>query len=165
MFLKAIAAHVEILTVSVQFLRILGSSIACCLIGAQGISVKQKYLLTSLQADWYSVCMSKKSLLKAVELIDGQVALATAICALVPDCKVRQGHVWNWLNMNKEAVPPAEYVIHIAQAVSWRITPHELRPDLYPHPSDGMPKSQIAMPAVFRQRRRGGCHVPTKEAA
>ena len=88
--------------------------------------------------------MSKESLQKAVELVDGQVALANAIVSFVPGCKVRQGHIWKWLNLSKEEVPPAEYVIAIAQAVDWQITPHELRPDIYPHPTDGLPKIQEA---------------------
>ena len=33
----------------------------------------------------------------------------------------------------------AEAVIKVAQAVQFKVTPHELRPDLYPHPDDGMP--------------------------
>jgi DNA-binding transcriptional regulator YdaS (Cro superfamily) len=88
--------------------------------------------------------MSKESLLNAIEIVGGQVALANEICARIPDCKVRQGHIWKWLNLSKEPVPPAEYVIAIAQAVDYRITPHELRPDIYPHPLDGMPRIEEA---------------------
>ena len=33
----------------------------------------------------------------------------------------------------------AEYVVQVSQAIDWKITPHELRPDLYPHPDDGLP--------------------------
>lgn len=35
---------------------------------------------------------------------------------------------------------PAERVIPIARATDWRVTPHELRPDLYPNASDGVPE-------------------------
>lgn len=58
----------------------------------------------------------------------------------MPGARVRQGHIWKWLNMAKEEVPPAEYVIPIAEALNWEVTPHELRKDLYPHPTDGLPK-------------------------
>jgi hypothetical protein len=34
---------------------------------------------------------------------------------------------------------PATRVLAIAAASDWMVTPHELRPDLYPHPDDGMP--------------------------
>lgn len=76
--------------------------------------------------------------------MDGQVALANAIVAYMPECKVRQGHIWKWLNLSKEEVPPAEYVIAIAQAVDWGVTPHDLRADIYPHPQDGMPRIKEA---------------------
>lgn len=34
---------------------------------------------------------------------------------------------------------PSEKVIGVSKATHWKITPHELRPDLYPHPNDGLP--------------------------
>lgn len=34
----------------------------------------------------------------------------------------------------------ADYVLKVAEATDWQITPHELRPDLYPHPQDGLPE-------------------------
>lgn len=73
-------------------------------------------------------------------MVGGQVALANFIRSHVKDCKVGQGHIWKWLNLSKEPVPPAEYVIAISEAVNWRITPHAMRSDIYPHPSDGLPK-------------------------
>lgn len=88
--------------------------------------------------------MSKESLSKAVELAGGQVALAGAIRRINPESCVQQGHVWKWLNALKGETPPPEYVITIAQAVDYRVTPHELRDDIYPHPDDGMPRIQEA---------------------
>lgn len=35
---------------------------------------------------------------------------------------------------------PGELVIQVSKAVDWKVTPHELRPDLYPNPADGLPK-------------------------
>lgn len=84
--------------------------------------------------------MSKTSLQVAIELAGTQTALADIIKAEIPGAKVLQGHVWKWLNMSKTEVPPAEYVIPIARGLGWKITPHELREDLYPHPDDGMPR-------------------------
>lgn len=39
---------------------------------------------------------------------------------------------------------PAERVLEIAKATGWRFTPHALRPDLYPNPTDGMPQETAA---------------------
>jgi DNA-binding transcriptional regulator YdaS (Cro superfamily) len=41
---------------------------------------------------------------------------------------------WRW-----EGVPP-ERVIQLARFTEYQITPHQLRPDLYPHPDDGLPE-------------------------
>lgn len=70
---------------------------------------------------------------KVIEIIGGQRALANAI-----GNGVKQGHVWNWLNITSDGIP-ARYVIPACSAISWQVTPHQLRPDLYPHPDDGLP--------------------------
>lgn len=31
-------------------------------------------------------------------------------------------------------------VINASRALDWKVTPHELRPDLYPNPTDGLPQ-------------------------
>ncbi|MFE8049278.1 transcriptional regulator [Brenneria goodwinii] len=41
-----------------------------------------------------------------------------------------------------KGVVPAERVLAIYNATG--VTPHELRPDLYPNPTDGLPKEQEA---------------------
>lgn len=41
--------------------------------------------------------------------------------------------------VDAETVVPAEHVLPIAAATGWQVTPHELRPDLYPNPTDGLP--------------------------
>lgn len=33
---------------------------------------------------------------------------------------------------------PAERVIHVARLTGWQVTPHQLRPDLYPLPGDAL---------------------------
>lgn len=33
---------------------------------------------------------------------------------------------------------PAERVIEVAMLTGWKVTPHQLRPDLYPLPSDAL---------------------------
>lgn len=43
----------------------------------------------------------------------------------------------------------AESVFLLAKATDWQVTPHELRPDLYPHPEDGLPASlRQSLPVV-----------------
>jgi hypothetical protein len=89
--------------------------------------------------------MSRKSLLRAVKLAGSQSALATAIKENMPSgCKVTQANISQWLNPEKVKceVPPSEYVIPIALGLQWRMTPHELRSDLYPNSTDAMPKQE-----------------------
>jgi DNA-binding transcriptional regulator YdaS (Cro superfamily) len=89
-------------------------------------------LLTEIQLCLYdSVIMLNSPLEKAVAIMGSQVALAVA-------CGVKQAHVWQWLNTTKHGVPP-EHVINVSGATDWAITPNDLRPDLYPHPHDGLP--------------------------
>lgn len=44
--------------------------------------------------------------------------------------------VSNWRN---RGIPDLE-IIPFCRAIEWKVTPHELRPDLYPHPDDGLPQ-------------------------
>lgn len=73
----------------------------------------------------------------AVRLMGGQTAAAKAL-------GVKQAHVWNWLRRQGRA--PAEQVIPICQALDYAVTPHQLRPDVYPYPLDGIPsrKGEVA---------------------
>lgn len=73
-------------------------------------------------------------------MVGGQRALAARITAHVSreEVRVKQQDVWRWLRRFDGRVP-AEFCIATASAALWRVTPHELRPDVYPHPDDGMP--------------------------
>lgn len=95
--------------------------------------------------------MSKESLQQAVSLAGGQAQLARGIRERLPDSKVGQVHVWGWLNSVKFEVPPPEVVLAIANFLEYRMTPHQLRPDLYPNPGDAMPR---LIPAVVVEDRR-----------
>jgi len=35
---------------------------------------------------------------------------------------------------------PGELVLKVSEVVDFKVTPHELRPDLYPNPTDGLPQ-------------------------
>lgn len=50
---------------------------------------------------------------------------------------------------------PSDRVIEVSRACDWRVTPHELRPDLYPHPDDGLPEAlRGAAPTAKRRPPR-----------
>ncbi|EJZ7014671.1 helix-turn-helix domain-containing protein [Salmonella enterica] len=51
-----------------------------------------------------------------------------------------------WLH---SSLPPGR-VIPLSEKMGWEITPHELRPDLYPNPTDGLPPE---IQATVNQRR------------
>lgn len=76
--------------------------------------------------------MSKQNLSKAVAIAGGQSALAIKL-------GVKQAHVWGWLHKTKDGLPP-EQVLPVCYATHWQVTPNQLRPDLYPHPKDGLPE-------------------------
>ncbi|WP_416381293.1 YdaS family helix-turn-helix protein [Gilliamella sp. B2838] len=48
--------------------------------------------------------------------------------------------VANWVINNHV---PAERVIQLCVMCNWTVTPHQLRPDLYPNMDDGMPNKNI----------------------
>ncbi|MDG5498936.1 helix-turn-helix domain-containing protein [Marinobacter sp. BGYM27] len=79
--------------------------------------------------------MATHALKRAVSLSGGQTSLASA-------CGVKQPYVWNWIN--RDGRVPAEYVLRVSQATNFEITPHELRPDIYPNCSDGLPIDHAA---------------------
>ncbi|CNL31488.1 Uncharacterized protein conserved in bacteria%2C prophage-related [Yersinia enterocolitica] len=49
--------------------------------------------------------------------------------------------VANWI-INDQV--PADRVIQLCAMGGWVVTPHELRPDIYPNPRDGMPQTDAA---------------------
>lgn len=46
--------------------------------------------------------------------------------------------VFNWIKSDRV---PAERVIQLCQLGGWKVSPHQLRPDLYPNILDGLPDS------------------------
>ncbi len=69
-----------------------------------------------------------KALQRAIDEAGSQAELARRIAS--DELPIKQQHVWNWLNRDKEV--PAEAVIPIERATGGKVTRHELRPDLYP---------------------------------
>jgi hypothetical protein len=83
--------------------------------------------------------MSKQALSEAIQMAGGQAHLGRGIRERIPGSKIGQVHVWGWMNSVRMEVPPPEAVIPICDFLDWRMTPHRLRPDLYPNPSDAIP--------------------------
>lgn len=48
--------------------------------------------------------------------------------------------VSHWKNRDHGVVPPT-HILPIFKMTG--VTPHELRPDLYPNPTDGLPKQEL----------------------
>lgn len=57
--------------------------------------------------------------------------------ALAIKLKITKGAVCQWDQV------PAERVIDVAEATDWKVTPHQLRPDIYPNPSDALPPGRV----------------------
>lgn len=64
-----------------------------------------------------------KALLKAIDIVGGQAALARF-------CGVSQPSVNKWLH--KSRYVPAERVLDIERATKGKVTRYQLRPDIYP---------------------------------
>ncbi len=71
--------------------------------------------------------------------------------ARVLGCK--QQTVSLWLNRK---VPDGK-VLQLSEAVGWKVTPHQIRPDLYPGVFDGLPEKQ-------RQLTLSGIHSDVLDA-
>lgn len=48
--------------------------------------------------------------------------------------------VANWV-INDQV--PSERVLQLCSLGGWTITPHQLRPDIYPNPHDGLPENDV----------------------
>jgi DNA-binding transcriptional regulator YdaS (Cro superfamily) len=69
-----------------------------------------------------------EALKRVIDLCGSQSALASR---LDPPAKPQAIQQW-------KRTPP-ERVIGVSRAVNFDVTPHELRPDIYPFPDDGLP--------------------------
>lgn len=82
--------------------------------------------------------LMKQNLQKLIEILGGnQQSLADVL--YTNEDPVKQPHVWKWLNTTRHGIPE-RHVIKACASVNFKITPHELRPDIYPHPHDGLPE-------------------------
>jgi DNA-binding transcriptional regulator YdaS (Cro superfamily) len=68
---------------------------------------------------------------------ENKTRLVNALTALRPETKVTTSHIYNWIERDQKV--PADWVLALSECAEWKITPHQLRPDLYPHKDDGLP--------------------------
>lgn len=63
---------------------------------------------------------------RAIEAVGGSAELARRI-------GVTTQAISQWKTI------PIERVLAVCEAAEWKISPHDLRPDVYPNPTDGLP--------------------------
>ena len=80
--------------------------------------------------------MIETPLEKVIRISTSQVSLAEKVKS--NGVKLEQSTISAWFNRFEQSVG-ASYVLAVSAAVDWQVSPHELRPDLYPHPEDGLP--------------------------
>lgn len=78
----------------------------------------------------------------AIDLLNDHLKRREALAAgqqsrLARHLDVSPGLIWQWLNRKRPIAP--ERVIEVASFTEFMITPHQLRPDIYPNPLDGLP--------------------------
>lgn len=86
-----------------------------------------------------SLSPKKDALLRALELCGGPYRLAI-------DLDMHKTAVYGWV---RDGQVPADRVIEVCEhpSVTYQVTPHDLRPDLYPYPTDAIPADLL--PTIF----------------
>jgi DNA-binding transcriptional regulator YdaS (Cro superfamily) len=75
--------------------------------------------------------MNLQNYKKAISIAGSQVKLAEKM-------QTRVGTVGIWV---QRGIVPPERVIDVCAAINYQVTPHEIRPDIYPHPDDALPSA------------------------
>lgn len=83
--------------------------------------------------------MTKNALQRAIESVGNARLFAAKL-------QITEQSVGKWKNKYKGVVPSGR-VLEVFQATG--VTPHELRPDLYPNPTDGLPAEQQNKPTSY----------------
>jgi DNA-binding transcriptional regulator YdaS (Cro superfamily) len=74
-------------------------------------------------------------------LADWLKASRTTQQELARELHCTQGLVSHWVTGRQQVSP--EFVLPLARATGWQLTPHQLRPDLYPNRADALPLSLL----------------------
>ena len=75
-------------------------------------------------------------------LIEWMLTTGTSQKALAERLQITEGAISHWVTGRKTMA--AERVLDVAAITDFRVTPHELRPDLYPNVTDGLPVERQA---------------------
>lgn len=72
---------------------------------------------------------------RAIEIAGSQAELARRVAKIKADPKIKQAHIWNWLNRDKEI--PADMVLALEASTHDeqgrpQVLRYDLRPDIYP---------------------------------
>jgi len=84
---------------------------------------------------------------------ESNVSLAIKLLGGPSDVARRAGLKTAWgVSKWREALP-ADRVLWLSEETGWRFSPHELAPDRYPHPDDGLPDDLRGLTAEERRDR------------
>lgn len=70
--------------------------------------------------------------------------LKTIICSIMNQTELakRLGTTPQTVSLWLNSETPAHRVIPVCEALGWKVTPHQMRGDIYPNPTDGLPKQE-----------------------
>ncbi|AOY88624.1 hypothetical protein BKP64_10840 [Marinobacter salinus] len=74
-------------------------------------------------------------------ILEKEIQRAGGPQALAKQLKITIQRLVNWRSRGRV---PADMVLNFCRALDWQVSPHELRPDIYPNPYDGLPFDQLA---------------------
>ncbi|EAW1193058.1 helix-turn-helix domain-containing protein [Salmonella enterica] len=74
------------------------------------------------------------------ESVKKKIAIRLSQKKIAIQMKTKQQNISRWLNTRI----PAERVIPLCELLSWEVTPYELRPDLHPNPTSGIPEEVLS---------------------
>jgi DNA-binding transcriptional regulator YdaS (Cro superfamily) len=98
------------------------------------------------------VAVGLEALKKAIDLAGGQAGLAKRLDEIGQrqprPLRCKPQNVWAWLNRDFRV--PGEWARHVSEAVEFRVLPAEVRPDIYPNTTDGLPPD-VASARSFEQ--------------
>lgn len=81
--------------------------------------------------------MTTEALNRAIDIAGNPRQLAERISEQPNVETFKPAYIWNWLN--RDGRVGAGFVIALCAAVDYQVTPHQVRPDLYPNPDDALP--------------------------
>lgn len=83
------------------------------------------------------------------EIVRSRLGLLFSQRAIAKGLGITPQAVNQWFN--KSVIPP-RFVLPVCELTGWKVTPHEVRPDLYPSTDDGLPDNL-----------KGLCHTEQSE--